>query len=125
MDNLGVNNQRRTKPSRFLHDTRIAFGPIISVHRVETHPTIADVNLQPIAVMLQLVRPARPRRRLLGDDWLAWMDEGGRRIEGPTARITLQHGEDIACAAPKKKGRHRGNTHSRLVQPRRTNFGPY
>jgi len=28
MDNLGVNNQRRTKPSRFLHDTGIALGPI-------------------------------------------------------------------------------------------------
>jgi hypothetical protein len=30
MDNLGVNNHRRTKPIRFLHDTGIALGPIIS-----------------------------------------------------------------------------------------------
>jgi hypothetical protein len=29
------------------------------------------VDLQPIAVMLQLMRPAGARRRLLGDDWLA------------------------------------------------------
>jgi hypothetical protein len=37
-------------------------------------------DVQPISVMLQLVRPTRPDRRLLGDDWLAGMDESGRRV---------------------------------------------
>src|SRR5262245_27350479 len=31
----------------------------------------ANVNLQPIAFMLQLMRPARSSWGLLGDDWLA------------------------------------------------------
>jgi hypothetical protein len=42
--------------------------------------TIAEVNLKPIAVMLQLMRPARASWGLLGDDWLTRMDESGRRI---------------------------------------------
>jgi hypothetical protein len=42
-------------------------------------PTI-DMDLKPIAVMLQLVRPGRPRWRLFGHDWLAWMDESGKRV---------------------------------------------
>jgi hypothetical protein len=48
-------------------------------------PTIAHMDLQPIAVVLQLVRPARSSWGPLGDDWLAWMNENGRRIHGPTA----------------------------------------
>ena len=35
-------------------------------------------NLKPIAIMLQLVRPARPGGRLFGDDWLTRMNESGR-----------------------------------------------
>src|SRR6185369_3558914 len=31
-----------------------ALGPIVSVHRVEPHTTIAHMNLKPIAVVLQL-----------------------------------------------------------------------
>jgi hypothetical protein len=38
------------------------------------------MDLQPVAVVLQLVRPARSRWWLLGDDWLARMNEGGGRI---------------------------------------------
>jgi hypothetical protein len=38
------------------------------------------MDLQPVAVMLQLMRPARPRGRLLGDDWLTRMNENGRRV---------------------------------------------
>jgi hypothetical protein len=30
--------------------------------------------------MLQLMRPTRPNRGLLGDDWLARMNEGGRSV---------------------------------------------
>jgi hypothetical protein len=38
------------------------------------------MDLQPVAIMLQFVRPARPARRLLGDDWLERMNESSRRV---------------------------------------------
>ena len=38
-------------------DQRVAFRPICAVHCVEAHSPIADMNLQPITVMLQLMRP--------------------------------------------------------------------
>jgi len=63
------------------------------------------MDLQPIAIVLQLVRPAWPGRRLLGDDWLARVDECGGRITGPTAGVTPQHAADIGLNA---KGCHRG-----------------
>src|SRR5262245_9819654 len=75
VNNLGVDNQRRSEPSGFFHNARIAFGPIISIYRVETHPPVADMNLQSITVMLQLVRPARTGWRLPGDNRLTRMDE--------------------------------------------------
>jgi hypothetical protein len=40
------------------------------------------MDLQPIAIMLQLVRPARPTRGLLGDNWLARMNESGWAFNG-------------------------------------------
>jgi hypothetical protein len=45
VNNLGVNDQWRTESPRFLDDTGISLRPIISVHRVETHAAIADVDL--------------------------------------------------------------------------------
>src|SRR5262245_2701439 len=99
MDNLGINNQWRTEPNRLLHNTWIAFGPIVSVHRVETHATVTDVDLQPIAVMLQLVRPTRTGGRRLSDSRLTWMDKGSRRAQRPAARVTPQHAADIAREA--------------------------
>ena len=62
------------------HNTGIAFRPVGPVHGVEPRPAIADMDLQPVAVELQLVRPARTTRRLFGDDWLARVNEGGGRI---------------------------------------------
>jgi len=53
------------------------------------------VDLQPIAVMLQLMRPARTAGRLLGDDWLAGMDESSRRV-----RLGVEH---FFCG-PSRKG---------------------
>ena len=58
VDNLGVNNQRRTKPGRLLHNARIALGPVSPVHRVKANAVLADMDLQPVAVVLQLMRPA-------------------------------------------------------------------
>src|SRR5262249_32927956 len=80
VNNLGVDNQRRSEPSGFFHNARIAFGPIISIYCVEPHPSVAHMNLEAIAVMLQLVRPARSTRWLLGDDWLTRMNESSGRV---------------------------------------------
>jgi hypothetical protein len=85
VNNLSVNNQWCTESRRFLHDTRITLRPIISVHRVEPHPSIADVNLQSVTVMLQFVNPARTAGWALGDDRTARMNETGRRIGWPPA----------------------------------------
>ena len=49
-------------------------------------------HLQPVAVMLQLVGPARPGWGLLGDAWLAEMNEGG-------ALIGLRGSYAIPCLA--------------------------
>src|SRR5690349_6320920 len=80
MNNLGVNNQRLTQERRFLHNARIAFGPVVSVHRIQTHATIADVYLQPVAVMLQLVQPTRTGGWPLGDHRLTRMNESSGRV---------------------------------------------
>jgi len=69
-DNLGINNQGFRKAGRFLDNPRIARRPVRPVLGVEPHSSIANVNLQPIAVMLQLVRQTRANRRR--------KDHGGR-----------------------------------------------
>ena len=43
---------------------------------------VADVDLEPVAVMLQLMRPARSCWGLLGDDWLTRMDETAGALIG-------------------------------------------
>src|SRR5512138_3815923 len=66
--------------------------------------TIADVDLQSIAVMLEFVRPAGTAGRLLGDDWLTRMDESSRRIQWPAAtKATQYHDADIRDGCTKKK----------------------
>jgi hypothetical protein len=59
-DHLGIKNGRAFDPDRFLNDARVTVGPVIAIDRIETHASIADVDLEPIAVVLELVRPARP-----------------------------------------------------------------
>ena len=51
--------------------------------------------LQPVAVMLQLMRPAGAGWGLLGDDWLAGMNESGRRVDRPVA---TWHGCNLAAS---------------------------
>src|SRR5262249_49613173 len=79
-NDLGIHDRTAFDASRFLHDTGIAFGPIISVHREQSHTTVTDMDLQPIAVMLQLMRPTRTGWWLLGNSRLTGMDESSRRI---------------------------------------------
>jgi hypothetical protein len=89
-------SQARRPQHRGLHCHRscgrsqIALRPVGSVDRVE--PTITDVDLQPIAVMLLLVRRTWPAR-WGHDDWLARMNENSRRVpaaektKGPAKRF--------------------------------------
>src|SRR5262245_27745194 len=79
-NNFGVKNSRAVNPCRVTGNQRVAFRPISAVDRVEPHATIANMDLQPIAVVLQLVRPAWPCRRLLGDDRTTRMDESSGRV---------------------------------------------
>jgi len=85
VNDLSVDDQRCTQSRGFLYDARVAFRPIVPVHRVEAHAAVPNVHLEPVSVMLQLVRPTGAGGRLLGDDWLAGVDETGRRVPGPAA----------------------------------------
>src|SRR5262245_33290647 len=120
-DNLSVEDCRSVEACCRLGHERIAFRPVCTIDGEETNPTISDMDLQPIAVMFQLMRPARAGWRLLGDDWLTRMDESSRRrIEWPAARVTPQHGVDIAAMASKRKTypknrRHLRNSSRRFV----------
>jgi hypothetical protein len=62
----------------------VALGPIRGVHGVEVHPPVADMDLQPVAIVLEFMHPALAMRRLLGDSRTAGMDESGGRV-WPTA----------------------------------------
>src|SRR5262245_29704621 len=84
-DNLGVDNRGAFYASRVPDNQRITLRPLSAVDGVEAHPPISNMDLEPIAIVLQFVRPARSRRRLLGGDWLTRMDESGWRIKGPAA----------------------------------------
>ncbi len=79
--------------------------------RVEAHPSVADVYLQPVAVVLHLVYPAVPTGGLLGHRRTAGMDEAQRHAStrplGVTRstpqhemarRIGLRQNLGIACA---------------------------
>src|SRR4029450_1578238 len=79
-DYLGIHDRGHIESRRFLHDKRIAIAPIVSIDRLKPPPTTAAMDLQPITVMLQLMRPTRPVWRPLGDDWLARMNESGGRV---------------------------------------------
>ncbi|MFZ0356021.1 MAG: hypothetical protein WAM12_20355, partial [Pseudolabrys sp.] len=52
-DNFGINNQRLTEPSRFLDNAWIALSPISAVHGVEPHPSVANMDLQAVAIVLE------------------------------------------------------------------------
>ena len=52
------------------------------MHGVEPHTGIADVDLQPIAVVLQLVRPAWTSWRLADDYRAAGWIKGGGSADG-------------------------------------------
>jgi hypothetical protein len=75
---------------------RVALGPVRAVDRVEPNASIADMDLQPIAIVLQLMRPTGATRRLRHDYGTAGMNESGRRVDRPATRVTRQHAADIS-----------------------------
>jgi hypothetical protein len=57
VNNLGINSQGLTQPRRFLDNAGITLRPVSAIHRVEPNATVTHMDLQPVAVRLQLVRP--------------------------------------------------------------------
>ena len=57
-----IDNRGTVQPTGLHAYERVAGGPVSTVHRVETHASIANMDLQAIAVVLQLMRPAWPAR---------------------------------------------------------------
>jgi hypothetical protein len=51
---------------------RVTLRPIRTVDRLEPHPAVANMDLKSIAIVLQLVRPARAAGRLSHDDRGRW-----------------------------------------------------
>jgi len=50
-DHLGIENGRLLDARSFLNEM-VAVGPVGTVHRVKPHPPVADMDLQPIAIVL-------------------------------------------------------------------------
>ena len=76
----------------------IPVGPVRTVHGVEPHPPIADMDPQSIAIVLEFVRPAFALRWTLGDGRTTRNNETGRRGLRPAARVTHYHLAEIGGA---------------------------
>ena len=67
---LGVHHGAANGQScRILDNPRIAVRPIVSVAGEKAHPIVANMNLEPVAVMLDFMNPAGAGRRPLGNAW--------------------------------------------------------
>ena len=87
-DNLSVKNCGALDMGRSIDDQRIALRPIRPVHRVEPHPAVAGVDLQPVAIVLEFVHPAGTGGWPLGYFRLARRNETSRHLPRPAARGT-------------------------------------
>jgi hypothetical protein len=78
-DNLRIHNGAHVEPGRVLHNQGVAVRPVMAPHREQAHSTVPYMDLQSIAVMLELVHPGRTLGRALGDNRPARMNvpEGG------------------------------------------------
>src|SRR5262249_53057471 len=73
---------------------RVTLRPIRAIHRVEPQPSIANMDLQPVAVVFQLMRAQQgPDGGLLPTTRRRVITRAGKRILCPTARVTqmLKH----------------------------------
>ena len=53
-------------------------------------PIVANVDLQPIAIVLEFVRPTRSGWRSVSHDRTARMDESGGRVTGPPRELLIR-----------------------------------
>src|SRR5689334_14076844 len=92
MDNLGINDDWFAEPRSFFDNTRITLGPVSAISCVEPDTTVADMDLQSVAVMLQLVHPAGAGWRLphnygaAGWDKRCWSTHGTTQCYTPGYR---------------------------------------
>jgi hypothetical protein len=87
-DHLGVDVRITFDPRRIVSNAWIAIRPIRPVHRVEPHPAVAGVDLQPVAIVLEFVHPAGTGGWPLGYFRLARRNETSRHLPRPAARGT-------------------------------------
>jgi len=73
------------------------------------------MDLQSIAIMLELVRPAGTAGRVGRNHGQAGLDEGGRRIRRPTAGTTQTKGLHFSVLTPRRKAGE--NSHSDVWTP--------
>jgi hypothetical protein len=78
-NDLGIHDRAAFDASSFLYNARVALRPVRAIHREQAHPTVADMDAAD-SVVFQFVSPARSSWRPLGNDWLAGMNESGRRV---------------------------------------------
>ena len=69
-----------------LDNPRIAVAPIDPGSGEQAHPSIADMDLQPVSIMLDFMDPARTRRRPFRYGRQARRHKGGRSAGGSTPR---------------------------------------
>src|SRR5262249_31083880 len=81
----------------------------------QPHPTVANMDLQPIAVMLQFVRPAWFAWRLASDDMTTKNNESGGRVSRPTAPPDLRTHCDSQIVSYKKHVKEYGVNGARVV----------
>jgi hypothetical protein len=62
-----------------------------SVHREQPHPPVANVDLQPVAIVFEFMHPALATRRALRDGRTAGMDEGGGGVFRPPRDLRTRH----------------------------------
>gem|GEM_PF-1248952 len=84
-NDLGIHDHAAFDASSFLYDARVTFRPIGAIHREQSYTPIADVDLQSIAIMLQLKRLTRTCRGCLAtvgrDGWMKAAGAfNGRRV---------------------------------------------
>jgi len=90
-DDLRVDDSVAFNVLGLIRDHRIAIRPIATIHREQAYAAITGMDLEPVAVVLQLVHPPWPARWARGNGRLTRMDEAERRIQGPPPRSTQYH----------------------------------
>ena len=99
-----------------LDHEREAAGPVVAVPGEQANSYRIAPGHQAIAVVLDLVNPVRPRRRLVGGRWEARFNEAGG--DGPGERIQRGHARKIGSVQAEGKSRYLKATH-RQRKPRR------